>query len=172
MITTETLPPRSIDILLARMADEQSAFYFYISASAWCRLNGFDNASAYFQVEAHGEEYHYKRIADFLTDWNYPVKYAAMDTPIQSFVSLQDILEKQYALELNLYKKYEIDVKNVFQDSQASYQFLCYFISIQSDSVVSSSKLVNKMKEYIAEGNGAVLFDKDQFFMYNQSYSY
>jgi len=162
-MTLEKLPQPAINILLNRLSDEQASFYFYISASAWCRLNGFENAARYLEVESHGEEYHFKRIVAFLSDWNASVNFPAISEPIKSFTGLQDILEQAYKMEFKLYKTYEKDAITIFPICQNTYGLLFSFVQVQNESVVSAAAILNKLKNYLETDPGLMIFDKEVF---------
>lgn len=169
-MTLQKLPQRAIDIITARLADEQAAFYFYISASAWCRLNGYENASKYFTVESHGEEYHYKQLVTFLSEWNCPVVFPKVDDPIKNFTGLQDILEKAYAMEYNTLRTYETNAIEIFPVNQNTYLKLQDYVRTQNESVVSAAKIVKKLDNYLQTDPSLMLFDAEVFEEYKYYY--
>ena len=75
----QTLEPREVAILLPRISDEQNARYFYESAWAWCRLNGYKKASKWFKAQACGITNHYEAIVKILVDWNVKVQLPAIE---------------------------------------------------------------------------------------------
>lgn len=163
MIQPATLPEKCIQILKARTSDEQQAFFFYISAMAWCRLNGYDRSSKYFEVEAHDEQYHYKNIVNFLADWNVNVSYEPPANPVKNFASLQDVFEQAYKMELKLLGQYDEDSRAVFLQSQMVYQFLMEYISIQRYSVTKANEYLKKLYDYTATDPKLQLFDAEVF---------
>jgi ferritin len=170
MIVLQKLPPVVIDRITQRIADEQAAFYFYISASAWCRLNGYENASKYFTVESHGEEYHYKRLVSFLAEWNSQVLFPSVPDPIKTFRGLQDILEQAYNMEYANYKKYEANAIELFPVSQNSYMLFQDFVRTQNESVISAANVLKKLNNYLVTDPGLMLFDNDVFEEYRNYY--
>lgn len=170
MITLMRLPEKVVKTLTVRLADEQSAFYFYIQASAWCRLNGYECASKYFTVESHGEEYHFKQIVQFLTDWNEKVMFPDIKGAIKTFKDLPDIISQQYQMECALLKQYESDAADIFPASQVGYQFLQDYVRMQNQSVIEVSEVVNKLKGYLETDPGLMLFDRDVFGSYASYY--
>lgn len=170
MIKLATLPQKAIDALTERLADEYSAYYFYISAAAWARLNGFENIAKYFQIESHGEEYHYKTIVKYLSDWNVSVKFPTIEAPIQTFTGLQDIMDQQYKMELGLLAKYEQDAIIIFSVCQNAFILLQQFISIQNDAIIEVSNYAKKLQAYLDTDPGLMLFDKEVFGQYEYYY--
>ena len=170
MISLQKLPQKAIDLITQRLADEQAAFYFYISASAWCRLNGYENASKHFVVESHGEEYHYKRIVNYLSDWHCPVDFPAVKDPIKSFKNLEDILDQGYQMEYELYRKYETNAIEIFPVCQNTYSLMQEFIRMGNDSVIEASNILKKLKNYLETDPDLMLFDKEVFNEYGSLY--
>ncbi len=170
MMNLQKLPPRAIELINERLADEQSEFYFYLSASAWCRLNGYENAAKYFMVESHGEEYHYKRLVNVLSDWNSEVRFPVLDQPVRTFANLQVILEKAYEMEYNLLRKYETNAIAIFPICQNTYNLFREFVSIQSDAVVSAGGYLKKLKNYLETDPGLMGFDKEVFEHFSSVY--
>lgn len=167
MIKPQTLPVKSIEILLARIKNEQEEFYFYVSAMAWCRLNGYENCSKYFEVEAYGEQWHYKKILNFLADWNTKTFYTPPAEAIKSFVNLQDIFEQAYKMELKLSEQYEEDARQLFPISQTTYQFVQEFISIQGASVIEANNNLKKLYTYLETDPNLTEFDMVVFGQYS-----
>jgi len=170
MITLMRLPAKVVNTLISRLSDEQAAFYFYIQASAWCRLNGYECTSKYFTVESHGEEYHFKQIVKFLTDWNEKVDFPDIKGAIKTFKDLPDIIAQQYEMECALLKQYEKDAADIFPISQTGYQFLQDYVRMQNSSVVEVGEVVNKLENYLKTDPGLMLFDRDVFGMYENYY--
>jgi ferritin len=167
MITLYPLPQEAIDTIQRRIADEQDEFYFYISAMSWCRLNGYENASNYFDAESRGEEYHYKRLITYLTSWNTEVNFSSVVGSIRSFKSLQDIFEQAYRMEFEMYKKYEANCLKLFPICQNTYSLLQDFVRIQNESVISAADKVTKMENYLKTDPGLMTFDKEVFENYS-----
>lgn len=155
------LNPIAVKILNARIVDEQYARYFYESAAAWCRKNGFDNAEKYFTQEAESENEHRKKITDHLSDWSETIDYKAIQKPFFEFTGIKDILSKTLDIESGLLEVYEADAKEVFPACQATYKLIQEFIQIQNDSVIEANNLLNKFNNY---GESLVaLFEEEAF---------
>lgn len=170
MITLETLPKKAVEMIMQRLADEQAEYYFYISASAWARLNGYDNIAKYFTVESHGEEYHFKTWVKFLSDWNVQIVFPAIKDPISNFANIQDILEQQYKMEVELGKRYESDALVMFSVSQIVFKKMQDFIDIQNYSVIEVSNIITKLQGYLQTDPDLRSFDKEEFGQYENYY--
>lgn len=134
----------TIDGLLVRLKDEFTAYYFYRSASNWCKNVGFTKAAEYFAGESEDELKHAKKIEDFLVDWNVDVKLPFIDSPQSSFLNLVDVIEKAYQLEYNLYLGYDFTSDEVMtRKEHTTYGFLQFFRDIQLKSVAEYSDMLN-----------------------------
>lgn len=134
----------TIDALLVRLKDEFTAYYFYRSASNWCKNVGFVKAAEYFAAESEDELIHAKKIENFLVDWNVDVKLPYIETPQSSFLNLVDVIEKAYQLEYNLYLGYDFTSEEVMERKEhTTYGFLQFFRDIQLKSVAEYSDMLN-----------------------------
>lgn len=163
MIKPQTLPQKAIDILTARINDEQAAFYFYISASAWCRLNGYNKCAEYFSVESSNEEAHYKQLINFLSDWNVKVDFKVVGEPAKNFTSLQQIFEMAYEMEVQLYERYNANAIDIFPICQNTYLTLTEFVRVQNYSVIDANNYLTKLYNYQQTDPSLVLFDEEVF---------
>lgn len=147
MIKPEVLPKEIVSLLLDRLKDETTAFYFYRSASNWCKNVGFFKASEYFSKESSDELVHAKGIENFLTDWNVMPLLPSIDKPVTSFKDLQDIIDQAYKLEYELYGEYEDIAAKIFDMKDLStFTFLQGYITIQKNSVAEYSDMINTLQ--------------------------
>lgn len=158
------LNQKAIDILVLRSSDELTARYFYEVAVSWCRLNGYDMAAEFFAKEALSEGEHFKRITDFLSDWNIQVPFPAIAAPaVTEFTDLLDLLSKAYQMEYDLLKAYEKDGISIFPDCQSTYKLIQEFLQIQNDSVIEYATLINKAENYLPTDSKLALFEAEVF---------
>lgn len=170
MIKPYELPAKAIKTITDRIEDEQRAFYFYLSAAAWCRLNGYECSARYFEVEMHGEEYHYKDLIMFLANWNSPVDFKPILDPVKTFSNLVDILEQAYNMELKLMGKYEDCSKEMFNVCQTTYLKVQDYIRTQNFAVIEADQYLKKVYEFQKTDPGLMLFDKEVFGQYSSLY--
>ena len=162
MIQLKTLEPNEVLIIMPRVLDELNARYFYESATAWCRRNGYDNAAKYYANEAVQENEHYTKWINFLSDWNVNITFPVINQP-PIFDSLLDILEKQYEIEFALGEAYEADAISMFPFCQTVYKLIQDYVQIQNDSVIESNNLVTKAYKYLETDPNLVLFESENF---------
>ena len=67
MIKPEKLPKDVVNLLLERLNDEFKAYYFYRSATNWCKNVGYFKAAEFFAKESEDELAHAKKIEDYLS---------------------------------------------------------------------------------------------------------
>jgi ferritin len=155
----------TIDALLVRLKDEFTAYYFYRSASNWCKNVGFVKASEYFAAESKDELKHAKKIEDFLVDWNVDVKLPFIESPQSSFLNLVDVIEKAYQLEYNLYLGYDFTSDEVMtRKEHTTYGFLQFFRDIQLKSVAEYSDMLNLLDGVDIRDKAKLLLLDEQLF--------
>lgn len=159
----QKLPAIILDRANSRIADEQTARYFYKSAAAWCDVNGFTNARDYFLNEAEDENKHLDKVVAFITGWNSMPVFSDVLAPVSSFSSMEDILNNAYQMEADLLEAYEADMKDILTDCPNAFNFFSDFVRIQNESVMEYATLINKLKNYKAVTNGMALFDNEVF---------
>jgi ferritin len=136
-----------IDLLLPRLKDELSAFYFYRSASNWCKNVGFFKAAEFFAKESEDESAHAKGIEDYLVDWNITPALPIIEKPILEFKSLVDVIEKAYMIEYDLYEAYEETSMDIFKTGDLCvFDFLQKYRTIQKESVAEYSDKINLLE--------------------------
>lgn len=136
-----------VNLLLPRLEDEFTAFYFYRSASNWCKGVGYFKAAEFFAKESEDELGHAKKIEDYIVDWNVNPKLPNIDAPETEFDSLLEIIEKAYDLEYNLYEGYEKTSMEIFKTGDLCvFDFLSKFRKIQKDSVAEYSDKLNMLE--------------------------
>jgi ferritin len=163
MRTPETLNQNTINSLLIRLKDEFTAYYFYRSASNWCKNVGFFKASEYFAKESEDELKHAKGIENFLVDWNVDVNLPPIDSPQSKFLNLVDVIEKAYNLEYSLHLGYDFTSEEILTRKEHSvYSFFNQYREIQTKSVAEYSDMLNIL-------DGVDIRDKFQLLMLEEN---
>ena len=141
-INPKELAGSSVKIINDRLVDEYTAHFFYRNASNWCKGVGYNNAGVFFNTEAAAELGHAEKLQQYLVDWNVTPTMPAVKPNI-TFISLIDIVNKAYALEYDLYTKYNADSVKIMQSDITTFDFLQEFRKTQFDSIVEYSDLLN-----------------------------
>lgn len=158
------LPPVVVSTLMARLSDEQTARYFYEAAASWCQNNGYHKAAKYFLQESVDESSHAAKIIKFLSDWNVPVKFSAINAPEDLYgYTLLEVIEKAYEIEYDLLEAYDNDARAVFNFSLEGFNIHNEFVSIQNESVIEYADLINKANNYLEMGKNLALFEHESF---------
>lgn len=126
-----------------RLVDEYTAFITYQSISNWAIGAGYQKAGEFFLNESNDELVHARKIQSFLCDWNVTPEIPVIEKPKLVFKSLVEAIETGYALELNLYEKYNDICETIEELDSAVYQFLTFFLNIQTESVAQYSDFLN-----------------------------
>jgi len=142
-----TLPKEVIALLLPRLADEFKAFYFYRSATNWCRNEGFIKAAEYFEAESKSELKHAKKHEDFLVEWNVIPALPSIASPSCDFKDLSDVICRAYEMELALYEEYEKTSSVIFKSSDLCvFDFLEFYRTTQRQSVAEYSDMIGVLE--------------------------
>jgi len=141
-IMPKVLNGTSTQILNDRLVDEYTAHFFYRTAANWCKGVGYNNAAKFFEGEAESELEHAEGLQQYLVDWNVNPTMPAVK-PAITFGSLIDIVNKAYAIEFDLFNKYNQDSLKVFTNDITTFDFLQTYRNIQNQSVAEYSDLLN-----------------------------
>jgi len=147
MIKPNQLEDEVVKMLLPRLQDEYTAFYFYRAASNWCQGVGYEKAAEFFANESKDELEHAGKIEKYLVDWNVTPDLPSLERPPLEFANLISIIEQAYKIEYDLYEQYEKTSMDVFnaQDT-CTFDFLQQFRMLQTKSVAEYSDKLNMLE--------------------------
>lgn len=147
MIKPNQLEGEVVQMLLPRLQDEYTAFYFYRAASNWCQGVGYEKAAEFFANESKDELEHAGKIEKYLVDWNVTPDLPALQRPPLEFANLISIIEQAYKIEYDLYEQYEKTSMEIFnaQDT-CTFDFLQQFRMLQTKSVAEYSDKLNMLE--------------------------
>lgn len=160
----KTLSSEVVALLLPRLKDELTAFYFYRAAQNWCANVGFFKAAEYFAHESEDELKHAKRIENYLVEWNVTPKLPSVSEPTLEFKNIGDLIQKAYDIEYNLYEEYEDTSMKMFKLDLCVFDFLQEFRSIQQKSVAEYSDKINMLEGVDVADKFKVLMLEDKLF--------
>lgn len=147
MIKPEKLSSEIVNLLLPRLKDEYNAFYFYRSATNYCKNVGHFTASKFFKAESDDELLHAKGIEDLLVDFNITPNLPSIEKPPLQFKSLLDVIEQAYKIEYDLYEAYEETSTKVFKTGDLCvFDFLQTYRTIQKQSIAEYSDKLNVLE--------------------------
>jgi ferritin len=159
----KTLDAASVTKLNERLKDEYAAHYFYRNAHNWCAGEGYLKAAAFFAEEAAAELGHAEGLQKFLVDWNVQPTMPSVKANI-NFTNLIDIVNKAYQIEYALFEAYVKDSKELFVNDLNTFDFLTGYRSIQNQSVIEYSDLLNAAMLVNVENNFEVLYFEQTYF--------
>lgn len=140
-------PDEFVNLLAPRLKDEFTAFYVYRAASNWLKGVGFETAAAFFAKESEDELAHAKKLESFLVDWNVNVALPLISAPPVTFQGLQDVIERAYRMEVELYDQYQKTAAAFLAASDfATLEFLSFFLEQQRMSVAEYSDMLNLLQ--------------------------
>ena len=161
--TPKTLAEASVSKLNERLKDEYAAHYFYRNAHNWCANNNYAKAAKFFEEEAEAELEHAEGLQKFLVDWNVQPTMPSVKANI-NFTNLIDIVNKAYQIEYALFEAYVKDSKELFVNDLNTFDFLTGYRSIQNQSVIEYSDLLNAAMLVNVENNFEVLYFEQTYF--------
>jgi ferritin len=162
-INPKTLPSEVIKMLTDRIGDEYKAYYHYRNAANWCKDVNYKKAAAFFESEANGELGHATKLQEYLTQWN--IMPSIPDAPTKaSFSSLVDIINQSYVIEYDLLEKYSADAKIIFNQHQATYNFIQDYVDIQNGEVAEYCDLLNALQLINTENKFEILYFEQTYF--------
>jgi ferritin len=164
MMKPNQLEGEVVNMLLPRLQDEYTAFYFYRAASNWCQGVGFEKAAEFFAAESTDELEHAKKIEKYLVDWNVTPDLPALQRPPLEFANLISVIEQAYKLEYDLYEQYEETSLKVFSVDPCTFDFLQQFRSLQTKAVAEYSDKLNMLEGVEPTGKFEMLLLEKKLF--------
>lgn len=163
-MTPKTLSPEVVALLLPRLENELQAFYFYRSATNWCKNVGYFKAAEFFGAESADELLHAKKIEDYLTDWNVTPELPQVSKPTLKFKDLGDVIDKAYTMEYALYEDYEDTSAKIFKTGDLCvFDFLQFFRTKQKEAVAEYSDKLNMLDGVDKNKMNYLLLEKKLF---------
>lgn len=154
-MTPNKLEPEVVKLLVEGLKEEYNAFYFYRSATNYCRNVGFEKAAEFFAKESEDELVHAKKIEDYVTDWNVTIPLPSIPKPVLEFSGLPEIIDMAYEMEYKLYELYEDISKSILDMGESCvFDFLAFFRGQQTSAVIEYSDKINML-----EGTGKTKFE-------------
>lgn len=164
MIKPNKLEDEVVNMLLPRLQDEYTAFYFYRAAGNWCKNVGYEKAAEFFAAESTDELEHAKKIETYLVDWNVTPDLPALQRPPLEFANLVSVIEQAYKIEYDLYEQYEDTSLKVFSVDPCTFDFLQQFRAIQTKSVAEYSDKLNMLEGVEPTGKFEMLLLEKKLF--------
>jgi ferritin len=115
------------------------------------------NFATFFAGEAVQEQEHYRKVLDYLADWNVP-EVPKLPAPYPECTDFETVLNHAYKLEADLLTAYSDVRRNVFDADQATFEFLSGYIKIQTDSVIEYNDLLKQWEG--SKALGIIWFDR------------
>ena len=93
-----------LNLLHDQIAMEANASNYYLYISSWCKVNGYDGASAFFQNHSTEERDHMLKIIQYLNDLKISTVIPAIVKPTQNMKSLEQVFKTSLANEQKVTK--------------------------------------------------------------------
>ena len=93
-----------LNLLHDQIAMEANASNYYLYISSWCKVNGYDGASSFFQNHSTEERDHMLKIIRYLNDLKIHTVIPSIDEPKQNTKSLEQALKNSLVNEQKVTK--------------------------------------------------------------------
>ena len=93
-----------LNLLHDQIAMEANASNYYLYISSWCKVNGYDGASAFFQNHSTEARDHMLKIINYLNDLKIPTTIPSIEKPKQNMKSLEQVFKTSLANEQKVTK--------------------------------------------------------------------
>ena len=93
-----------LSLLHDQIAMEANASNYYLYISSWCKVNGYDGASSFFQNHSTEEREHMLKIIQYLNDLKISTVIPSIEKPKQNTKSLEQALKNSLVNEQKVTK--------------------------------------------------------------------
>ena len=93
-----------LNLLHDQIAMEANASNYYLYLSSWCKVNGYDGASSFFQNHSTEEREHMLKIIHYLNDLKINVVIPSISKPLQKTKTLEQTLKNSLTNEQKVTK--------------------------------------------------------------------
>ncbi len=152
---------RLADKLNEQMNFENESAHVYLAMANFCKGANLNGAESWMVAQFKEEQYHGKKIYDYLHDQGADVTITGFETPQNTYANLLEVLEEALAHE----KKVTARINELMQiakeeNDYASEAFLQWFILEQVEEEDTLNDLIARYHLYPQPAH-LLLFDKD-----------
>ena len=134
-----------LNLLHDQIAMEANASNYYLYISSWCKVNGYDGASSFFQNHSTEEREHMLKIIQYLNDLKISTVIPSIEKPKQNTKSLEQALKNSLVNEQKVTKSIDkiYGVSQNENDNRTSI-FLEWFVREQIEEEDLSESILQK----------------------------
>lgn len=93
-----------LNLLHDQIAMEANASNYYLYLSSWCKVNGYEGSSLFFQNHSSEEREHMLKIIQYLNDLKINTVIPSVSKPSQNVKSLEQVIENSLVNEQKVTK--------------------------------------------------------------------
>ena len=93
-----------LNLMHDQIAMEANASNYYLYISSWCKVNGYDGASSFFQNHSTEEREHMLKIIQYLNDLKISTVIPSIVKPTQNMKSLEQVFRTSLSNEQKVTK--------------------------------------------------------------------
>lgn len=135
------------DALNDQMRQEFTAFYLYLSMSAYCDAANFPGFAKWLRSQSMEEQGHALRIFDYITDRGGQVALQSLPQPAATWKGLLELFEQvrdhEQKVTASINRVYEVAER---EKDYASLTFLEWFLTEQIEEEKTSAQMVDMLR--------------------------
>ena len=141
---------------------EFSAFYKYLSMSAYCSTLSLNGFAGWFRAQALEEQVHAMKIYDYILEQDSSVNLLPLKMPESNFKNVAEAIqmalenEKQVTKSINELVGFAVDEKD-----HATNIFLQWFVTEQVEEEASLRDILDNLKLAGDSGEGLLILDRE-----------
>ena len=93
-----------LNLLHDQIAMEANASNYYLYLSSWCKVNGYEGSSSFFQNHSSEEREHMLKIIQYLNDLKINTVIPSVSKPSQNVKSLEQVIKNSLVNEQKVTK--------------------------------------------------------------------
>lgn len=142
---------------------ESQASLNYLGIAGWAeRQRGFSGVSAFFYAQSGEESSHMLKLIHYLNEAGAVAKIAATQEPLQSFSSLQEVLDLFLSHEQQVTASIRSLLELSLQEKDyTTFNFLQWYVTEQLEEEKSARLLLDQYALLGEEKTGLFLFDRE-----------
>ncbi len=141
---------------------ELSAWYSYLSMSAYCKSLSLDGVASWFAAQSEEERTHAMKIYTYLDEQDASIELSEIEKPTLDFGSIENCFTKALEQEKHVTKLItELMDLAVDEKDYGTQVLLQWFVNEQIEEEASIRKIIEDLKLIKDSGQGLFIFDRE-----------
>ncbi len=141
---------------------EMYSAYLYMAMSFRATALGFKGSAKWLMVQYHEEMVHALKFTEYIADQNGKVTFAAIEKPVDDFISLRAMFEKVLNHEREVTASIDALMELAVEErDHATQALLSWYITEQVEEEKNAGEIVNTLTMIGDDKTAAFLYDKE-----------